>query len=177
MKSRLNVSLPVLLIAFAALAHFGSFQSAIPSVHAQEPAADASEKLTASLRDKIELAQIRLAIRLQMVEVAKAERQLMGPSTEGPVTMLDAKKQELRAVENELGRLKNLYSNNLVSSAKLEQAEAQRMAARAEIAAYESTIAGHADKVAVHDEKIKLLELRAKLCKAKLDQLKRQHNP
>ena len=176
MSFRQPLSLPVVVIALAALACIGSSFFAIPNVRAQELVlvSDATGATTASIQDKIELAQIRLAIRLQEVQVAKAERRLLGAGAEGAVKTLKSKEQELLAREKDLLHLKDLQEKGLVALEKVQQAEQQYLAAAALVTTYRSSGDSYADKLAVHDEKIKLLELRAELARARLNQLKRQ---
>lgn len=174
MNFRPTLSLSVVFITLAALAYAGSFYSAIPNVHAQERASDATVAPISSVHDKIELAQIRLAIRLQEVQVAKAERRMLRQGTNGADETLKSKEQELLAVEKELSQLKDLQDKGVVALVKVQAAEAKHLASVAQVTAYRSTSAAYADKITVHDEKIKLLELRAELAKARLDQLKRQ---
>jgi len=172
MNSRSTLLRTVVFTTIATLAYLGS--SAIPNVHAQDPASDASGVPTSSVQDKIELAQIRFAIRLQEVQVAKVERRLLGRGTEDADEMLRAKEKELLALENALSRVKALYEQGDVALERVQQAEVMRNAKVAELTACRSSNAAFADKIAVHDEKIKLLELRAELAKARLNQLKRQ---
>lgn len=170
---RLASSRSVTFIALATLACTGLLHLANSKVHAQEPASDAGGAPISAIHDKIELAQIRLSIRLQEVQVAKTERRLLGPGADGAAETLKAKEQELLALEKHLSHVKRLYEEGLVSSTQIQGAEVMRHAKAAEISAYKTTSADWADKIAVHDEKIKLLELRAELAKVKLDQLKR----
>ena len=178
MNFRPTLSISVAFITLATLANIGSSQNAIPNVHAQEPASDASGTPTFSLQDKIELARIRLAIRLQEVQVAKAERPLLDPNADVANETLKAKEQELLAVETQLLRLKDLQKEGVVALEKVQEAEIRRLATAAQVEAYRSSSAAYsaayAHKIAVHDEKLKLLELRAQLAKTRFDQLKRQ---
>lgn len=173
MDSRPTLSRSVAFITLATLAYTGLFHASIPSVHSQEVASDASGASTPSIHDKIEVAQIRLAIRLQEVQIAKAERRLLVPGADGAAEVIKAKEQELLVAEKELSQLKGLQEQGLVTMARIQEAEAKRLATVAQIAGYRSNSAAWADKIAVHDEKTKLLELRADLAKARLDQLKR----
>ncbi len=136
-----------------------------------------------TLEEKIELAEIRLAIRLQKVEVAKAERRLLvRPTRSATEDQLAASKAKLVSAESNLKRLKTLHQEAIIGEQQVQRAEAVRRAAEAEYAAreaeaeYAAREAGLETDVsgqrAVQDERIKLLELRAKMAEARLNQLK-----
>lgn len=174
MRFRPTLSLFVVLITLAASAYLGWSHSAMSIAHAQELPSDVSRVETSSIQDKFKLAQIRLAIRLQEVQVAIAERRLLGPGTEHAAERLASAERDLLKSAKELSQLRGRQEKAGVASEEIQAAEMTRQSMAAQVKAYKSASAAHADKIAVHDEKIKLLELRAELAKSRLDQLKRQ---
>lgn len=143
---------------------------------ADEPKSQpATDKIPgATLEEKIELAEIRLAIRLQKVEVAKAERRLLvRPTRSATEDQLAASKAKLVSAESNLKRLKTLHQEAIIGKQQVQRAEAERRAAEAEYAAREAGLETDVSgQRAVQDERIKLLELRAKMAEARLNQLK-----
>lgn len=174
MSFRPAFTLSLVFIAAASSACLAWPHSSTPSVSAQEPAAGESGASGSSIEDKVELAEIHVAIRLQEVEVAKAERRLLVRGAEGASEMLKAKEQELIVAETQYSRLKEFHAQGNAALERLQDAEVKRLTAAAEVATCRSNIAAHDGTISVHDEKIKLLELRARLAQTKLDQLKRQ---
>ena len=174
MNCRPSTSLFAALLLLAAFAYLGVSYPVASDVYAQEAAPDASQTTKRAIQDKIELVEIRLAIRLQEVEVAKAERRLVERAYGSAAQMMDAE-QKLAATENEISRLAKLQGEGLVSEAQVQALEAQRHDA-AELAASvrRRNAEDNLSKLAVHDEKIKVLELRAKLAEARRSQLTRR---
>jgi hypothetical protein len=174
MSFRPTFTVSFVFLAVATSAYVGWPHSSAPSVSAQESPAGVSGASDSSIQDKLELAQIRLAIRLQEVEIAKVERRLLVTGSDGANEALNAKEQELMIADTQYTRLKEFHELGNIALEKLQEAEAKRLTALAEVASCRSNIAAHREKLLVHDETIKLLELRAQLAQTKLDQLKRQ---
>jgi len=167
---RQHSSLTIVAIAFAVLACSGTFHSAIPNIQAQEATTNAGVASKPSLQDRIEILKIRLAIRLQEVQVAKTERRLIARGTDNAAELLEAAEDKL------LASLKERQDEESVDKVRIQAVESARRAAKNALVNYEENLSANADKLAVHDETIKLLELRAELTRTKLNQLQRRLN-
>jgi multidrug resistance efflux pump len=163
------------LLLLAAFVYLGASFPLTLDVSAQETASDVSQTRMRAIQGKIQLAEIRLAIRLQEVEVAKAERRLVATVAGRAAEMMEVQ-QKLAKTTNELTRLTKLKEEGLVSEERIKTAEAARRAAESEVAVRRANSTANSDKLAVCDEKIKVLVLRSELAKARLDQLKRRLN-
>jgi hypothetical protein len=170
-------SLTIVAIAVGVIVCFGVFRPSIPNTQAQEVTTDASVAYDSSIQDRIELAEIRLAIRLQDVQLAKTERRLLIAPATNDAEMLRAAKQKLLAAENRIASLDQEFEKDVPVGqdlVRVQAAELDRQAAKNILAKLGSELSANNDKLTVHDERIKLLELRAKLAQTKLNQLKRR---
>jgi len=177
MNFRPNTSLYCSAFLLAAISYVVVSAPAGPGICAQETTVEANHASERVIHDKIELQEIRLAIRLQEVAVAKAERHLLAPTSARAAETREAAEQQLAAMDDELSRLKKLHKEKLVSDLKVEAAMQKRRSAEAKLAEYQSEVAARNGKLKLHDERIELLELRAKLCEARLNQLRRKSQP
>ncbi|MEZ6064472.1 MAG: hypothetical protein R3B90_01915 [Planctomycetaceae bacterium] len=100
------MSLTTLLIALGAVALLGLSHSAIPQVSGQETALKSGGVSPCFIEGAVELAEIRIAIRVQVVEVAKAERRVLSASTDGRDDILRATlaKTRLEQLKRQLKR-------------------------------------------------------------------------
>lgn len=172
---RSTFSLKSALVTLSILVCLGTSDYAFPNALAQEAASVASGDTPPSLEDQIDLAEIRLAIRLQAVEFAKAERRILAPGPDGVFEMLikDAEQKTLDA-ENEAFRLNEFRGRGGVTEREVQNAGGKALEAMFERENLKGILATTDDKLAAQDAKIELWELRVKLAKAKLNQLKRQ---
>jgi len=173
--NRLSLSMCAALTSLAIFAYLGASYPATSDVYAEETTPEANKTRQRATQEKIELAEIRLAIRLQEVEVAKAERRMVAKVASSAAEMMDVE-QKFAATTDELMRLTKLKEEGLVSEAQVRAAEAKRHAAESQVAVRRAEITANDDKISVYDEKIKVLELRSELAKTRLSQLKRRLN-
>lgn len=170
-------SLTIVAIAFGVIACFGVFRSSISNTQAQEVTTYASVASDSSIQDKIELAEIRIAIRLQDIQLAKTERRLLIAPATDDAEMLRAAKQKLLAAENRIASLNQEFENDVPVGqdlVRVQAAELDRQAEKKSLVKRESDLSAITAKATVHDERIKLSEPRAKLAQTKLNQLKRR---
>jgi hypothetical protein len=97
--NRPSRSMGAALFVLAAFVYLGASSPTTSDVSAQETASDVSQTRMRAIQDKIQLAEIRLAIRLQEVEVAKAERRL--------VATVAGRAVEMMGVEQKLAKTTN----------------------------------------------------------------------
>lgn len=135
----------------------------------------ASDERKWRLQDSIELAELELQIRLQEVEIAKAEQQQRETlGVEQARAELEAAEVELSISKQEADRIKRLSEKGLVSTEQLQNVEAGGALARMKRNRAKVTVEAGARTREVDVARIKLLELKAKVAATKLKQLQRQ---
>jgi len=176
MKLRPTTYLGVTLAALLLLAFSITQSGAVSGLFAQEAEPVNSNDTPSSLEDEIELAEIRLAIKMQGIEVAKAERQVLTKGIESASTIRDAAEEKLKAIEQLSERNIQLYASSSISSSELQTTLARKLDARMQFESRNAEYTNLSANLAVHDAKSELLHLRVKLAIAQLNQLKRRRD-
>ncbi len=132
--------------------------------------------LVIELRDKIELAEVQLEIRQQMVRVAQAEATADPAEIRKTKSLLKEAQVNLEWCVHEAKRTEELFKRGVSSPSERSRANADVSEAESRIQVLEATLESQTKPSRVHEEQIRLLELKAKKAKIKLDQLRRSLN-
>ncbi len=125
------------------------------------------------LRNKIELAEIQVAIREQMVNVAKAEAANDPAVIRTTEALLKEAHVDLEKSVANAKRLELLGKRGVITQAEQDAANATVKVLESRVGVIEAKLEAHKKPSRVDIERIRLLELKAKKAKIKLDQLKR----
>ena len=129
--------------------------------------------LVIELRDKIELAEIQVAIREQMVNVAKAEATADPAEIRTTEAMLKEAQVDLEKSVDDAKRLELLSTRGAATQSEQNAANAMVKVSKSRVGVIEAKLEAQKKPARVDIERIRLLELKAKKAQIKLDQLRR----
>ena len=161
-------------LAFFVVARVVLVPQSLPESSAEETA-DSREALRAEamwMVDK-EIAELRVTIRNQDVEVAVAERKVAESHSESG--RLEIAKKELAAAAAKLEGTIEAHNEGLVSEQGLRSAELEKSAKESELTAMMQRIATHDAQLAVHDAKIERLKLKADVAEWQLRRVQKEY--
>jgi len=123
-----------------------------------------------ALRNQIELAQIRVAIRRQDLRIAAAERELA--AAEFNKSRLDQAIRQQESFEKMVETLKKAAADEEIDKARLQRAQFRLGAAKSQVIAVRTQYARHQQQLAIHEATLSKFEYRVQLAETKVRHLR-----